>query len=192
MGLSYFVRMLSAVALAVSLSCCAMNGAPVRPGGEGELLSVEDYRLGPGDEMRIVVFGQEQMTGQFIVGAGGAVVFPLVGDVPARGLTINEFNESLVARLREGYVRQPSVTVEVTKYRPFYILGEVQQPGTYPFSAGLTVMRAVATAGGFSYRANSRRVFIQHSDEASESAYELTSSTPVQPGDTVRIPERRF
>ena len=107
------------------------------------------------------------------------------------GLTIPQFTEQLRDAL-EAYIRRPIVSVEVANYRPFYILGEVANPGTYPYSARLTVQNAVATAGGFSYRANRRRVYIRHAGQTAERLYELTSNTPVLPGDTVRVPERLF
>jgi polysaccharide export outer membrane protein len=94
--------------------------------------------------------------------------------------------------LRHGYVREPNVSAEIMNYRPFFILGEVSKPGSYPYSSNLTVMNAVATAGGFSYRAEQHKVYIKHADEAREHPYRLNSSTSVLPGDTIRIPERRF
>jgi polysaccharide export outer membrane protein len=155
-------------------------------------VQVQEYRLGPGDQLRIVVFGEESLSGQFLVGPTGSVSYPLVGEVSATGKTVNEFAVALADVLRGGYVRQPNVTVEVASYRPFFILGEVGAPGTYPYAAGLTVMNAVATAGGFTYRADTGRVYIKHPNEMAERLYRLTSTTPIQPGDTVRIPERRF
>src|SRR5690606_27509411 len=137
-----------------------------------------------------IVFGEEELTGPFVVGSQGVIAYPLVGEVQATGLTVQEFTEQLQQELAK-YIRQPIVSVEVTNYRPFFILGEVQRPGTYPYSARLTVQNAVATAGGFTYRANTRRVFIKHANETEEQEYLLTSTTPVLPGDTVRIAERR-
>lgn len=152
----------------------------------------QEYRLGPGDQLRITVFGEADLTGHFVVGAHGTISYPLVGDLAVAGKTVPEFVEMLTSVLQHGYVRQPNVSAEVENYRPFYILGEVQHPGTYPFSANLTVMDAVATAQGFTYRADTHRVFIKHAEEDEEKIYQLTSRTRVQPGDTVRIPERRF
>lgn len=154
-------------------------------------LDEADYRLGSGDALRVIVFGEADLTGQFVVGSQGSVAYPLVGEVQAAGLTLQEFTDQLQRKLT-SFIRQPIVSVEVTNYRPFFILGEVSRPGTYPYAARLTVQNAVATAGGFTYRANQRRVFIKHADEEVEREYELTTTTPVLPGDTVRIPERRF
>ncbi len=181
----------------VALFAVVLAAACGSPRGTGDLAAplpqaqVEDYRLGPGDRMRISVYGEPDLTGEFVVGTNGMVAYPLIGDHPAQGKTLGQLQETLGTALRR-YVLQPNISVEVLNYRPFFILGEVDNPGTYPYSAGLNVMNAVATAGGFSYRADTRRVFIKHADEIAEREYALTSTTPVLPGDTVRIPERRF
>ncbi len=151
----------------------------------------QEYRLGPGDQLHITVFNEAELTGPYVVGSQGSIAYPLVGDVHAAGLTVQEFSDSLQEALAT-YIRQPNVSVEVANYRPFFILGEVQRPGTYPYSASLTVPNAVATAGGFTYRANRNRVFIRHANETDERSYPLTIATPVLPGDTVRIGERLF
>lgn len=180
-------------AMAFLLLCAACaSGAIAQGDPDAPEVTLQEYRLGPGDQLRISVFGEPNLSGQFLVSPSGMVSYPLVGEVPAQGKTVAEFGAALADVLRNGYVRQPNITVEVASYRPFFILGEVGAPGTYPFAAGLTVLNAVATAGGFSYRADTGRVFIKHPDEPGEREYRLTSTTPIQPGDTVRIPERRF
>ncbi len=156
-----------------------------------EAMQPTEYRLGPGDQLRITVFNEAELTGQYVVGSQGTISYPLVGTVQASGLTLAEFSQALQEALG-AYIRQPNVSVEVANYRPFFILGEVQRPGTYPYSANLTVLNAVATAGGFTYRANQGRVYIRHANEAQERVYELTIATPVLPGDTIRIGERLF
>lgn len=150
-----------------------------------------EYRLGPADQIRIAVFNEPGLTGPFVVGAQGNIAYPLVGDIRAAGLTVPEFTARLTEALQQ-YVRTPNVSVEVTNYRPFFILGEVQRPGSYPYVVDLTAMNAVATAGGFTYRANRSRIFIRHANASEERAYDLTATTPVMPGDTVRIGERIF
>jgi len=156
-----------------------------------DVMRPTEYRLGPADQVRITVFNEPELTGQYVVGAQGTIAYPLVGSVQAGGLTVAQFTTNLQTALGQ-YVRAPSVSVEVTNYRPFFILGEVQRPGTYPYSASLTVLNAVATAGGFTYRANRGRVFVRHAEESEERSYPLTVTTPVMPGDTVRIGERLF
>lgn len=185
-------RALALFAFFVCLSSCAA-GAPAMPQGSVDPLPrTADYRLGPGDRLRVSVFNRVELTGEFTVGAQGRISYPLVGEVEVAGRTVPEFTNQLSEQLRNGFVRDPIVSVEVAQYRPFYILGEVNRPGAYPYSPGMTVMGAVATAGGFTYRANSRRVFVQRPGETGEISYPLTSSTVVQPGETVRIPERLF
>jgi protein involved in polysaccharide export with SLBB domain len=150
------------------------------------------YRLGPGDKVRVTTFGETSLTGDFTVGPAGRVSLPLVGDIAATGLTSSEFQAAVETALRSGFLRDPKVSVEVITYRPFYILGEVQRPGEYPYTSALTVQRAVATANGFTYRANTKKVYIKHANSDEEKSYPLTASTPVSPGDTIRIVERFF
>jgi polysaccharide biosynthesis/export protein len=179
--------------VAILLASCSTTGAPIsQASSDPSYSTVKEYKLGAGDQLRVTVFGQSDLSGQFIVSVHGTLAFPLIGEVPVSTLTTNQARDELASRLSKGYVLRPQVSVEVTTYRPFYILGEVQNPGTYQFSPGLSVVKAIATAGGFGYRANSRQVFIQHDDEQKEAAVPLTTSTLVMPGDTVRIPERKF
>lgn len=186
------LRALGVGTSAIALTACAA-GAGLGAGAQtpARTSAAAEYRLGPADQLRITVFNEPGLTGQFVVGSQGTIAYPLVGDVQAAGLTVAEFTTSLRTAL-ENYVRTPSVSVEVANYRPFFILGEVQRPGTYPYSVDLTVMNAVATAGGFTYRANQHRVFIRRANESEEHAYDLTVATLVMPGDTVRIGERLF
>lgn len=151
-----------------------------------------DYRLGSGDKVRVITYGEASLTGEFYVGGTGKVSLPLVGEVSAAGVTVREFQERVETVLKDGYLKEPRVSVEVLNYRPFYILGEVNKPGEYPYTNGLTVLNAVATAEGFTYRANKGRVFIKRADGEKEEEFPLAGATPVAPGDTIRIGERFF
>lgn len=151
-----------------------------------------EYRLGAGDKLRIIVFGEDSLTGEFFVSGTGKISFPLIGDVDALGKTIPELQRAIEAKLADGYLKQPKVSAEVLNYRPFYILGEVMKPGEYPFTNGLTVLNAVATAQGFTYRADKHKVFIRRASTTEETSEPLTPNTPVEPGDTIRIGERFF
>jgi protein involved in polysaccharide export with SLBB domain len=151
-----------------------------------------DYVLGPGDKVRVIVFGEEGLSGEFVVGGAGKVSFPLIGDVAASGLPVQAFQAELENGLKQGYLKSPRVSVEVLTYRPYYILGEVNKPGEYPYSNGLNVLNSIATAGGFTYRAQTKRVFIRRANETTERPYALTSSVQVAPGDTIRVTERFF
>jgi polysaccharide export outer membrane protein len=164
--------------------------APEKP-AEG-LRVIPEYHLGANDKIRVITFGEESLTGEFFIGGSGKVSLPLIGEVNAEGLSIPEFQKEVEAKLKDGYLKDPHVSVEVLTYRPFYILGEVNKPGEYPFSNGLTVMNAVATANGFTYRANDKKVFIKRVDSKEEQEFPLTSTLLVAPGDTIRIAERYF
>jgi polysaccharide export outer membrane protein len=151
-----------------------------------------DYRLGAGDKVRVIVFGEQELTGEFFVAGSGKISMPLVGEVPAAGLTIGQFQSAVQDALKQGFLKDPKVSAEVLNYRPFYILGEVNKPGEYPYTNGLTVLNAVATAGGFTYRANTKVVFIKRANELGDHKVELSTITTVAPGDTIRITERFF
>jgi protein involved in polysaccharide export with SLBB domain len=151
-----------------------------------------DYRLGPGDKVRVIVYGEQDLTGEYFVSGAGTVSLPLIGILSVSGHTLDQFKADVEDAYRKGYLKDPSVAVEVLSYRPFYILGEVNKPGEYPYTNALTVLNAVATAEGFTYRANTRVVFIKHAREKVEHKEKLTSDAPVEPGDTIRIAERFF
>ncbi|CAN5213875.1 polysaccharide biosynthesis/export family protein [soil metagenome] len=150
------------------------------------------YHLGSGDKVRIIVFGESALTGEFVVSGTGTIALPLVGEIAAKGMTPTQLQSAVESSLREGYLKEPRVSVEILNYRPFYILGEVTKPGEYPYTNGLTVMNAVATANGFTYRADSKHVFIRRTGDTAEKRYDLSTSTAVAPGDTIRIGERYF
>jgi protein involved in polysaccharide export with SLBB domain len=151
-----------------------------------------DYQLGSGDKVRVTVYGEESLSGEFLVAGNGRLSMPLIGEVKAAGLTVKSFQDEVQRILSDGYLKQPRVSAEVLTYRPFFILGEVSKPGQYPYTSGLTVLNAVATAGGFTYRANKGRVYIKHNNQTTEQAFQLQGTTPVAPGDTIRIGERFF
>jgi polysaccharide export outer membrane protein len=152
------------------------------------------FTLGPGDKIRVTVFGEQAVNGEYTVGPDGAVAFPLIGAVAARGLTIAQLQAAITAKLAAGYILDPRVAIDVLNFRPFYILGEVNRPGQYPYAEGLSVAQAVATAGGYTYRARTSRVFIRRADNAVEEELSLKKGRQVwvMPGDTVRVGERYF
>ena len=154
--------------------------------------TVGEYRLGAADQLRITVFGEPELSGEYVLDGTGTVSLPLVGEVPALNLTVREFQRAVEARYADGYLREPRINAEVLNYRPFYILGEVRQPGEYPYSNGLTVLNAVATAGGFTYRANESVILIKGAEDTQEFRVQLNAATPILPGDTIRVVERFF
>lgn len=154
--------------------------------------ATSDYLLGSGDKVRVTVYGEPELSGEFFVTGSGLVSLPLIGEVRAAGLNVRQFQDTVQDALSKGYLKEPRVSAEVLSFRPFYILGEVDKPGTYPYTSGLTVFNAVATAGGFTYRADKNKVYIKRLGEAEEHKYPLDPSVTVAPGDTIRIGERFF
>jgi protein involved in polysaccharide export with SLBB domain len=150
------------------------------------------YTLDSGDKLRIVVFGQDGITNSYIVGADGNVNLPLVGSVPARGFTTQQLSQMISERLKQGYVREPHVSVEVDTYRPFFILGEVTTPGQYSYVANMTAETAVAIAGGFSPRADKRTVEVTRNAPGQQFRGNVPLAYPLRPGDTIVVKERWF
>jgi polysaccharide biosynthesis/export protein len=150
------------------------------------------YHLDAGDKLRVVVFGQEGLTNTYAIDAGGAITMPLIGAVAARRRTPAGLAAEIAAKLRNGYIREPSVAVEVETYRPFFILGEVAAPGPYPYVPNMSVESAVAIAGGFSPRARRDSVTLTHTEAAGPSRVVVPLGTPISPGDTVLVGERWF
>lgn len=149
------------------------------------------YRLGIGDKLKITVFGEENLSGTTEVNAMGQVALPLAGEVPAKGVPVNQFRDAVVRRLQDGYLKNPKVTVEITNYRGIYVHGEVKSGGEFPYKAGLTIRDAIAVAGGYTYRANQGHVLITREGEQI-AKIPLPSDVPVLPGDNLQIPERFF
>jgi polysaccharide export outer membrane protein len=150
------------------------------------------YVLGANDRVRIKVYGEPDITGEYEVDGSGAVSIPLAGTIKAGGLTTRQLERAIAAALSKGIVRDPRVNVEIALYRPYYILGEVKKSGEYPYKSGLTVLDAVASAGGYTYRANESKVLLRRAGSAVEETYPLDAPVLVYPGDNIRIPERYF
>ncbi len=193
--LQLFLVSLFFLGAAACQSASAPVTAPTSPATvavQGPTDVTAQYALGSGDKVRITVFGEPELSGEFVVDGGGAISMPLIGEVNAAGLDIRQLQRRIETLFRNDYLKEPRVSAEILNYRPFYIMGEVNRPGEYPYTAGLTVLNAVATAQGFTYRANKKAVFVRGANAANENETPLTSSTMVQPGDTIRIGERLF
>jgi polysaccharide export outer membrane protein len=150
------------------------------------------YTLDSGDRLRIVVFGQEGLTSTYIVDATGKISMPLIGSVSVRGCTTAQLAHVIADKLRNGYVREPHVAIEVEAYRPFFILGEVIAPGQYPYVPNMTVETAVAIAGGFTPRAYRYDAEISRSQSGVTARQKVPPIAPVRPGDTITVSERWF
>ncbi|NBB82877.1 MAG: polysaccharide export protein [Alphaproteobacteria bacterium] len=176
---------LSLIGLAFLAACAGPAGTMPTVAGEAG-----DYRLGSGDEVRVIVFGQPDLSDMFRVNDSGSISMPLLGAVPAEGRTTSELEGEIVDRLKQGLLVDPSVSVEVETYRPFYILGEVENPGQYEYANGMTVLTAVAIAGGFTYRANEQIVSLIRSETGEPIEGQAARDTVVRPGDVIYVYER--
>ncbi|MGC1778417.1 MAG: polysaccharide biosynthesis/export family protein [Xanthobacteraceae bacterium] len=162
------------------------------PGASAYAPTQYAYTLDSGDRLRVVVFGQDGLTNSYVLDASGDIDMPLIGTVAARGLTTDQLAARITDLLRQGYVRDPHVAVEIEAYRPFFILGEVAQPGQYPYVANMTVETAVAIAGGFGPRGYKKAVTISRNYGGQTVRFQTPITAPVQPGDTIQVQERWF
>ncbi len=201
-GLSRKFLAASLVAAGMSLAGCGggtspgdLAGSAATGGAEGEAtatrLAAPAYTLDSGDRLRVVVFRHEDLSGEFEVDGTGTFAMPLIGQVEAAGLSTRQLEERIAERLRDGYLVDPQVSIEVLNYRPFFILGEVNQPGQYPYASGMSVINAVALAGGFTFRAKENAISVQRGGSGAPQVV-VTPDTPILPGDIVRVPERFF
>lgn len=175
----------SLLAIALTLGACEAPGPNVPRVDTAEW----NYPLGPGDKVKIKVFGDQSLSGDYQLDGQGAFTMPLVGTVKAAGLTSNQLETQIEKNLSE-YMRSPDVSLEILSYRPFYIVGEIRKPGSYPYVDGMTVINAVAIAGGFTYRAREESFYIQTKDEQKQ--VPAGKSTRVMPGDVIIVRERYF
>jgi polysaccharide export outer membrane protein len=177
-------------------SCASVDSLGVATPEEQKALISEaastSPNLQPGEKIKVTVFGEDRLSGEYEIDPAGNVSLPLAGTIKAAGLSQREFELALTKKFQGEYLRDPKVTVEVSNFRPFYILGEVAKPGEYPFKGGLNVLSAIALAGGSSYRASRSSVMIQHAGESGFREYPLSPTIPILPGDLVRVPERYF
>ena len=184
-------RVLALVILLFLVSACSgLNSDPGDTKATGATLV--ELHLAPGDKVRVTVFGEDKLSGDYQIDNGGSLSLPLAGTMRGAGLTKSELEQAITTQLKNQYLRNPKVTVDVISYRPFYVLGEVQKPGEYPFRSGLNVLSAIAIAGGATYRANSSTVLIQRSGTNAEKEFPQSPTVLVMPGDVVRVPERFF
>ena len=168
--------------------------APTAPAGAYVAVAAEpaNYTLDTGDKLRIVVFGQDTLSNTYTVDAAGMVTLPLIGPVPARGLTTQQLSGAIAGRLKASFLRDPSVAVEVDTYRPFFVLGEVTYPGQYPYVPQITVEKAIAIAGGFTPRAKKDAVTVTRKYQGLPGRLTLPLQAPVMPGDAITVGERWF
>ena len=196
MSLGKYFR-LSAMAVA-ALTFLSLSNAPVQAGDSqpqdvASPVGTGTYHLDVGDKVKVTVYGESDLSGDFQIDGAGNVGMPMIGDVHAAGMTTADFATTVQNKLKTGhFLINPRVSAEVTNYRPFTILGEVNKPGEYPYENGMSVLNAVALAGGWTYRANESTVYVRHKGATREEAVGADEKSLINPGDTVRVVERIF
>ena len=168
------------IALAVSMSVVGSDSPEIQ------------YRLDTGDRVRVTVYGHPDLSGELEIDSAGRISMPLIQQVDAAGLTLIELETAVANKLRPDYLKNPRVSVEVLAYRPFYIFGEINAPGSYPYINGMTVVNAIAVAGGFTYRAHTRKFVIVRGTGTKRPRISASQDTIVLPGDVVEVEERFF
>ena len=180
------------VATLLILPSCTLPDGVIDAANTDPALNAE-YRLGAGDKLGIKVFGQADMSGEFDVGPDGAVSMPLIGQVPAANKTMSDFRTSLVQILSQRFLVDPKVSVDVVNYRPFFILGQVNSPGSYPYKANMSMRMAVALGGGYTRRAREEPILVYRKDENGQRIrYLVNADATVLPGDTIDVQRRLF
>jgi protein involved in polysaccharide export with SLBB domain len=185
-----------------ALAACDSDSTPIVPmaaaggssPGAGEAVSARDSnKLGPNDRLRITVFGQPTLTGEYTLDGNGVLAFPLIGNVPADGSTTIQLQQAIAAKLEPDFLVNPNVSAEIVTRRPFYVIGEVQKPGNYPYVTDMTAVNAIAMAGGFTRRAKKNDFYIRRLDKDGKMVrIEANSGTVLQAGDTLEVRERLF
>jgi len=151
-----------------------------------------DYKIAPGDVIDIIVYGHNDLSGQYTVNAEGNISMPLVNIVSTIGMSTNDLETRLVEMLRPDYLRNPDVSVKLVSYIPIYVLGEVEKAGSYPYQPNMSVLNAIALAGGYTYRASRKKLIVVRGDDESRQETKITESATLRPGDTLIIRQRLF
>lgn len=190
-------RLFALCAALLLITACAGDDAPLpsptppSAAGGAPPASDDDYRLGAEDKVKVTVYGEPDLSGEFVVDSSGVLAAPYIGQIQVKGMTVREFERAYAAKLKEAEImRDPRVTAEIVSFRPIYVLGEVKKPGQYAYVSGMTVQKAVALAEGYTYRASETTAEITRSGRKLK--VDVTPQTKVFPGDEIRIPERFF
>jgi protein involved in polysaccharide export with SLBB domain len=175
-------------------AACDSDSTPIVPmAAAGGGSPGDSNKLGPNDRLRITVFGQPTLTGEYTLDGDGVLAFPLIGNVPANGVTTSQLQQAIAAKLKPDYMVNPNVSAEVITRRPFYVIGEVQKPGNYPYVSDMTALNAIAMAGGFTRRARKNDFYIRRLDKDGKVVrIEANVGTVLQAGDTLEVRERLF
>lgn len=187
---------LALIGLALCCFCLGLRPAWAQEAAAKPLpeLGVSDatYKLDAGDKIKIDIFNQPDLSGEFQLDSEGQLSLPLIGRVEAKGLTAAELEKVLVGRFKPDYLVNPRIFIQVGIYKPYYLVGEVSGTGAFPYVAGMTYLTAIANAGGYSYRAKQDVVYVIRADDPEQKELKLSVEEKVQPGDIIRIAERLF
>lgn len=182
-------RVMTAFLFAIAI---AIGGCAARPNGYADFKADEPYTLASGDRVRIIVFGQDAISNTYNVNSTGNISLPLVGAIRAQGLTTQALERSVTEKLKNGFIRDPKVSIEVDAYRPFFVLGEVTTAGQFPYISGMTAETAIAVAGGYTPRANKYEVDLTRVVNGHPVTASVPVDQPIKPGDTIFVRERFF
>lgn len=189
---SIFFQLIKVVALSGLVLSWAVSGFTRQEQPQAKQQAFETlYTLGSGDRLKVTVFGEPDLSREFQIDGSGNISFPLIGQLPVKGMTIQQVEKRMIDKLKDGYLVDPNVTVEVLNYRPFYILGEVSKPGQYEYVNGITLYNAVAMAGGYTYRARQNQAQITRGNPE-VIIDNAEHATIILPGDIINIRERFF
>ena len=192
-----FSRTLAAAAMALAAvfmtaSACAQSDTNATPAAFSAPTQADDYKLGAGDQLRVIVYGEDDLGGTFNVDGNGFVSLPLIGALKVSGLETGDVEKEMVVRYSDGYLKDPRVSVQVMQYRPFYIMGEVNKPGSYPYTNDMSVLNAVTDAGGYTQKAIQSSVYVRRNGETKEEELPANPSTKIYPGDVIRVDSSAF
>ena len=192
----WFPKLFAAIALlGLCLGLSACGGGGIEPATQAQITALKTAAsvpppLQPGEKLHVVIYDEPSLTGDYVIDPSGYFSMPVIGSRKVAGMSPKQLQDQLVASFQAAHIKDPNVTVEVTEFRPFYILGEVDHPGAFPYIAGLNVMSALAIAGGQTYRADQSKILIQHVGETAMHSYDLDWPIPILPGDIIQVPRR--
>lgn len=197
MNQSCFARFSSRLLIAVVISASTPVGAEINAEQAQSTQAPdnyenEQYKVGSGDLLKITIFNQEELSGEYLINGAGQIALPLIGDINAKDITVKQVEQGIANKLKPDYLLNPRVNVQVLNYRPFYILGEVKEPQSYPYVDGMTYLNAVAIAGGFTYRAKEDHVMVVRMKDPKKVEIRLNMDEKVMPGDVIHVEERFF
>ena len=197
MNQSCFARFSSRLLIAVVISASTPVGAEINAEQAQSTQAPDNYeneqnKVGSGDLLKITIFNQEELSGEYLINGAGQIALPLIGDINAKDITVKQVEQGIANKLKPDYLLNPRVNVQVLNYRPVYILGEVKEPQSYPYVDGMTYLNAVAIAGGFTYRAKEDHVMVVRMKDPKKVEIRLNMDEKVMPGDVIHVEERFF